>query len=121
MALFRCGSGGSSGGGYNYLKTENLSVSSKNANITGLTPGKSYIIILAFSWSNTNYSAELASAGGTSNLTKIESGQEKVSSSVAAYLNHSAYSFTATSSLASLQFSSSSNSFNCRVYVFESV
>ncbi len=122
MALFRCGSGGSSGGGgYEYLKTENLAVSSKNANISGLTIGKSYILILAYAWTNTNYTAELYGMSGGSNLTEIEHGTERVSSSVGAYINHSVHTFKATSTTASIQFATASNSFNCRAFLFESV
>ena len=119
MAYFRCG-GGSGGGGYTYLKTEALAVSSKNVNITGLTSGKTYYIVISYAWTNTNYSAELTTIGGASNVTKVTSGSQKASSSVTAYDNYSVYTFKATSGTASVQFSSASSSFNAVFTVFES-
>ena len=122
MALFRCGSG-SAGAGYNYLKTASLTVSSKKATITGLTAGKEYYLILAYGWTNTNFSAELSSISGGSNLTKIESATEKTAQSLTAAIVQSVYTFTATGTSAEMTFSSVSTSYSfvCRAFLFESV
>ncbi len=120
MALFRCGSG-SSGSGYNYLSTTSITVTSRSGVISGLTSGKSYYMIVDYAWSNNNFNAEISAASNTTGLTKIASNQEKVSSSVAAYLNSSVYTFTATSTSSGLTFSSfGTSAANVRITLFES-
>lgn len=119
MAFIRAGSGGSSGDSYKLSSTKTIRFSSKVGSLTGLTSGKSYMLIIAFGWSNTNFNAELASATNTSNLVKVNSGTEAVGPS---YCNTywSIYTFTATSTSSTLTFSSmSSSNSDVRIFLFE--
>lgn len=124
MAFFRCSSGGGSGGdNYVFSKTEKITFSSKAGTLSGLTSGKSYMLIIDFGWSNANYSAELASATNTSGLTKVNSGVDVVTTQTNyANTNWSIYTFTATSTSSKLTLSSmSSASCGIRVFLFEKV
>lgn len=121
MAWIRGSSGGVLPCGYQLLKTEKLTFSSKTATLTDLTVGKEYMLIIAFGWSNTNYKAELASATNTTGLTKVNSGVDAVGPTYC-NTNWSIYTFTATSTSSTLTFSSmASTASNVRIFLFEKV
>ena len=122
MAYFRCGSGGSSGGdSYTLSTTKTVRFTSKAGSLTDLTSGKSYMLIIAFGWSNTNYKAELASATNTTGLTKVNSGVDVVGQT-SCNTNWSIYTFTATSTSSTLTFSSmGSVTSDVRIFLFEKV
>lgn len=120
MALFRCGSGGSSGGdSYTFSTTKAVRFTNRAGSLTGLTSGKSYMLIIAFGWSNTGYKAELSSATNTTGLTKVDSGVEAVGQTYC-NTNWSIYTFTATSTSSTLTLSSmSTNASDVRIFLFE--
>lgn len=120
MALFRCSSGGGGGGdNYTFSTTKAVSFNNKAGTLTGLTNGKSYMLIIAFGWSNTSYKAELSSATNTTDLTKVNSGVEAVGQTYC-NTNWAIYTFTATSTSSTLTFSSmTSSASTIRVFLFE--
>lgn len=121
MAFFRSSSG-SGGSGYQLLKTEQLTFSSKTATLTGLTVGKEYMLIFSFGWSNLNAGADakLASATNTQDLTLVDSAQESCGTT---YCNTywSIYTFKATGTTSVLTKSGTPNNGNLRLFLFEKV
>ena len=106
--------------GYDYKTTKTISVSSKSASLTGLTSGKEYYMFVSYAWTNTNYNAEISSMTNTTNLTKVDSGRDRPTSSLAAYENWSLYTFKATSTSSTITFSTTATSaFTARVLLFE--
>ena len=122
MAWIRASAGGGGGGGgdsYVFSSTQKIRFSSRVGLLTDLTPGKSYMLIIAFGWSNSNYSAKLASASNTTNLAEVNSGTDAVGTT---YCNTdwSIYTFTATGTSSTLTFSSmSSADSDVRIFLFE--
>lgn len=122
MALFRCGGGGSAGGGYQYLTTKTITVTNKSGTLSGLTSGKSYYMMVDYPWTNTNFDAIIVGGSSVSSFTKVTNNQDKVNSTTAAYLNSGVYTFTATSSSTGLTFSNITNTASTvRVTLFESL
>ena len=106
--------------GYDYKTTKTISVSSKSASLTGLTSGKEYYMFVSYAWTNTNYNAEISSMTNTTNLTKVDSGRDRPTSSLAAYENWSLYTFKASSTSSTITFSTTATSaFTARVLLFE--
>ena len=114
------GAGGS--GGYQLLKTEQLTFSEKIATLTGLTPGKGYMLILSFGWSNANTgtNCRLTSITNTTDLTDVETGTE-YNGTQYCYTHWCIYTFKATGSSGTITKETAPSNPKARCFLFEKV
>ena len=121
MAFFQFSSGGTSAG-YQLLKTEQLTFSNKVATLTGMTPGKEYMLILSFGWSNINTgtNCRISSITNTTDLTDVDTGME-YNGTQYCYTHWCIYTFKATGSSGDITKETAPSAPKARCYLFEKV